>query len=296
MKRLCVILLFCPIFFHAQEYVDVLRLGAGISLNNDFENMEESTSMKSLKADFTYPIVLNENNAFITGFIFDINNLELYPNSSSTSLYSSTLKLGIASTWSDVWSSTIVFLPKLASDYKNFSKNEFYFGALGLMKFKQSKNLMYKFGFYASQEAFGVFATPIFGLYYLSPNNRFEMNLSLPISGDLNYGIGKHRVGIDYSGISRSYRVNFLDEEIQYADVNSLEFSGYIQFHFFDNQILLQTKIGYATSNYAMYDADEKIDLALSAFRFGDSRTQLNPSIEGSLFLRAEIIYRFHIK
>ena len=282
--------------FQAQEYVDVLRLGIGHSLKNDFENLEASTSIKSLKADFSYPIVLNKNNAIITGFIFDVNNLELYPNAFSTSLYSSTLKLGLASTWSEVWSSTIVLLPKLASDYKNLSNSDFYLGALGLMKFKQRENLMYKFGFYASQEAYGVFATPIFGLFYLSPNDKFEMNLSLPIAGDLNYGVGKHRIGLDYSGISRSYRINFPNEKTQYADVNSLEFAGYFQFHFFDNKVLFQTKVGYATSNYAMYDTEETIDLALSAFRFGDSRTQLNPSIQGGLFFRTEIIYRFYIK
>ena len=45
-----------------------------------------------------------------------------------------------------------------------------------------------------------------------------------------------------------------------------------------------------------MYGNGDTIDIGVSAFSFGDNRTQLNPQISGGFFLKFEAIYRFHIK
>ena len=45
-----------------------------------------------------------------------------------------------------------------------------------------------------------------------------------------------------------------------------------------------------------MYEQGDKLDFRISAFSFGDDRTQLNPDILGSVFLKFEAIYRIHFK
>jgi hypothetical protein len=75
-----------------------------------------------------------------------------------------------------------------------------------------------------------------------------------------------------------------------------LEFAGYLQFNALEESVLLRAKVGYSSNNYEMYAAGDKMDLGVSAFSFGDDRTQLNPSLNGGVFLKFEAIYRFHIR
>lgn len=295
MKKLILLFILLPIVTYSQDYVDLFRIGYGQTFNNNFENTNSSTSVKSFEAGLTLPVVINENQALITGADFSLNNLQLFPDAEYKSLYSTNLKLGLASTWSEKWSSTIVLLPKIASDYINITSDDFYFGGFGLLKYKKNENLKYRFGIYATQEAYGIFTTPIIGFYYLSPNKRFEMDMSLPISADVSYKLGATTLGVDYFGIGRSFNLHYKTSPTLYADLSSLEFAGYLQFNTFEESVLLRLKAGYATDNYEVYAKDDNIDLGVSAFSFGDDRTQLNPSLSGGVFLKVEAIYRFHI-
>jgi hypothetical protein len=289
----CFLFLFSSFLF-AQDYIDLVKIGYGQTFNNDFEGTGESTFVKSFDADLTVPIVINDKHAFITGAIYSRNNLQLFPNDEAISLHSTIVKLGLASTYNETWSSTLVFLPKIASDYVNSSSEDIYFGGVALLKYQKNEHLKYRFGFYGSTEAFGFFTTPIFGWYYLSPNTRFEMDVSLPIAADINYTFGITTLGFDYIGIGRSFRITESNSGV-YADVSSLEFASYLQFNALQKSVLLRAKFGYSSNNYEIYEEGSTIDLGLSAFSFGDDRTQLNPNLGGGLFLRFEAIYRFDI-
>jgi hypothetical protein len=292
LKKLLIALLLFPCLVIAQDYVDLFKIGYGETFNNNFEGTASSTRVKSLEADLTFPVVLNEKNALITGAAFTRNNLQLFPVSEFTSLYSTTFKLGLASTYNDKWSSTIVLLPKIASDYKNISGNDFYFGGFAVLKLQKKENLIYRFGFYGSSEAYGIFSTPIIGWYYLSPSGKFEMDMSLPIVADINYTCGSFTYGIDYFGIGRSFNITNTNT---YVDMSSLEFASYLQYNAFDKSVLLRAKFGYSSNDYEVYTKGDEIDFGLSAFSFGDDRTQLNPSISGGLYLKFEAVYRFDI-
>jgi hypothetical protein len=188
----------------------------------------------------------------------------------------------------------LVFLPKLSSDYKNLSSDDLYFGGFGILKYQKSEDLIYKFGAYGTTEAFGLFFTPIVGLYYTSPNELFEVDLSLPISSDINYNLGKTTIGIDYFGIGRSFHLD--TEPNTYVEQNPLEFSGYVQFNAMQNSILLRAKVGYSSYENEVYADGDKLDVRVSAFSIGDDRTQLNPDMTGGIFFKLEALYRFHIE
>ncbi|GHC45372.1 hypothetical protein GCM10008083_05180 [Ulvibacter litoralis] len=274
--------------------MDLLKIGYGQTFSNNFENTNSSTHVSFSEADVTVPVVLSENNAFITGIGFSQTRLQLFPEAENKNLYSTTLKIGLATTYNDTWSSTVVLLPKIASDYAAVSGDDFYMGGFGVVKFQKTKNLKYRFGVYATMEAFGLFTTPIIGWYYLSENKKFEMDVSLPISVDASYALGKTSVGFDYYGIGRSFAFTENNTSL-YVDQSSLEFSGYVQYAMLQKSILIRGKIGYATSNNEVYAKDDTIDLGVSAFSFGDNRILLNPDLNGGAFLKLEAVYRFNL-
>ncbi|QIE60067.1 hypothetical protein G5B37_10980 [Rasiella rasia] len=294
MKKRYLLLLLLPCSLFAQDYVDLVKIGYGQTFNNEFEGTNNSTYVKSFDADLTVPIVLNNKHALVTGAVYNRSNLQLFPEADFTSLHSTIVKLGLASTYNDTWSSTVVLLPKIASDYVNSTSEDFYFGGVALLKYQKNEHLKYRFGFYASTEAFGAFTTPIVGWYYLSPNSKFEMDVSLPIAADVNYTFGITTVGFDYIGIGRSFRITENNADV-YADVTELNFASYLQFNALEKSVLLRAKFGYSSSNYELYPNGDTIDLGLSAFSFGDDRTPLNPEINGGFYLKFEAIYRFDI-
>lgn len=187
MKKLLLLFLLGAFQVTAQDYVDLVRIGYGQTFDTDFEGTQSSTDVKSLDVSLTVPIPLSEKQVFITGADFTKARLQLFPEASFTSLYSTTLKLGLATTYSEKWSSTIVLLPKLASNYSSITSNDFFIGGFAVAKIQKKENLIYRFGVYGSTEPFGFFTTPIFGWYYLSPNGKFEMDMSLPIAADMSY-------------------------------------------------------------------------------------------------------------
>lgn len=290
-------LFFISLSLPAQNYADILKVSYGETFSNKFQNTENQTTLALTAAQLTIPVPLTEKQAVITGLDYALNSLKLFPQTAQRNLHTSTLKLGLASQWNDKWSSSVVLLPKIASDFRNFRNQDFYWGIFASFKTKQRENFAYRFGFYGSREAYGIFATPTFGWYYLSPDNRFEMNTNLPISADINYRTSWVTIGLDYLGISRSFHLYEKESNHSetYVDLSSLDFSVYIQNKFIIDDLLLRAKLGYGTQNYKIYAADEKIDLKLSAFKFGDNRNQINPSISGSLFVMLEMVYRVGI-
>ncbi len=240
-----------------------------------------------------FPVVINKKNTFITGIDFYSTSIRLFPKARLSHLYSTTLKIGWATTFSEKWSATFVLVPKIASDYQNITSGDVYLGGVALVKLKKTNHLKYRFGFYASTEAFGLFTTPIVGLYYKSPNRRFEIDASLPISATVNYSLAKFIVGFDYVGLGRSYKL--VTTPKVYVEQSSLEFSTFIQINPVAKSFLIRAKFGITTNEHEVYVIGDKIDFKISAFEFGNKRTLVNTSLSMAFFFRIQGIYRFTI-
>ncbi|MBT4918262.1 MAG: hypothetical protein HON09_02210 [Flavobacteriaceae bacterium] len=297
MKQLIFCLVFLPITLIAQEYVDVFKFGYSYSDQAKFKDTNENTSINAFNAAVTLPIELSSKHVFLTGVDFSSHNLWLSPEyNQSTTIYNTIVKVGLATTFTEKWSTTLVLLPKIASDYKTISGDDFNFGIYAIAKLKKSEHFKFRFGLYASTELFGVFATPIIGAYYLSPHKRFEIDASLPITAAINYHFESVTVGFDYFAIGRSYNISQETSTPLYVDQRPIEASTYIQFGLAENSILLRTKVGFSSNTNEVYKQGDQLNYRVSAFSFGDNRTQLNPDILGSIFLKFEAIYRIHFK
>jgi hypothetical protein len=295
-KLLFILFLLLSNLCSSQSYVDLFSINYGKSAKTSYENGSQTTTITNLDADLTLPIELNVKYAIITGIDFSNNTLQLFPDSNYNNLYLTRIKAGINITHSEHWSGTYVLLPKLSSDYINLSMDDFYIGGVAVLKYKKSENLSYKFGFYASNEAFGLFISPLIGLYYLSPNSRFEMNLYLPNNTDLNYSLtNKTKIGTDFVARGKSFKLTTGGTRSSYAENNSLEFSSYVQNNSLVKNVLLRLKLGFSTNSFEVYPIDQKIAFATTLFKFGDNRTQLNTNLSSSPFVKVEAIYRLDI-
>lgn len=279
----------------AQNYVDVFRIGLGESFNNEFEGTDAETSVTNFDLNLTYPIQFNEQTAMITGIDLVSSRLRLIPNGTKTTLYSTTLQLGVNHTFNDKWSGALIALPKLASDYHRLQWDDLLFGGYVVARLKKSENFTYRFGWYLSDEQFGIFTAPIFGWYYLSPNSRFEMDVSLPVSVDISYGLGAFSVGMDYFGIGRSFNINEVNRGDVYVQQVALDFAAYLQWNGFDKSVLIRGKVGYTNNDFELYADGDNYDIGITALRIGDDRIRLNPEISGGIFAKVEAIYRFNL-
>lgn len=283
-------------FCNSQGFVDLFSINYGKSAATTYDNSFQTTTITNFDANLTFPIKLNEKRAIITGMDFSNNNLQLFPEENYINLYLTRIKAGININHSEHWSGTYMLLPKLSSDYINLGFDDFYMGGVAVLKYKKSENFSYKFGLYASNEAFGLFISPLIGLYYLSPSARFEMNLYLPNDADLNYRLtSKTKVGFDFVARGKSFKLTTDGLRSSYVENNSLEFSSYLQNNSLNKNVLIRLKIGFSTNTFEVYPINQKIDFATPLFKFGDNRTQLNSNLSSSAFIKIEAIYRFDI-
>lgn len=285
---------------NAQNYIDIARFSYGNTPLNNFENTSEQTKVEEFGLQLTFPIVLNEKTVILTGFSADRSRLLLDPDfSDHTALNKVRLQLGLNQIHSEKWTGTYVLLPSISSDFKAITNDDFQIGLLTLFTFTKNKNLKYKFGFYANTEKYGPLFVPLFGLYYLSPNKKFESTLLLPGQADFNYQLAKKTaLGINFDGMTSSYN---LHESIyipkgQYVVRSSNELYTYLQFQL-GKSLVAKTKVGYSISrSYKVFDNDDKVDLSLSSIYFGDDRTQLNTNFENGAIFKVELLYRFHFE
>jgi len=280
----------------AQDYVELAKVYYNNSALNYFENSDSSTRVKELGVDITLPIVINTSDAFLTGLIYDRTQVKLFESEPEETISILGLRAGLSKKHSDKWSGTYLLIPKLASDFESITWKDFQLGVIVLMKYTKRENLNYKLGAYYSSEFFGPMFVPLFGLYYLSPNKKFESNLTLPFMVDANFKLhDRVHVGINFFGQVRSYHLSEIPESNNegYVVKASNDLFSYLKFNL-SKSLSIQTKVGYSIGrSYRVYDESDKITFGSILIRIGDDRQQLNTDFSNGLTYQATLLYRF---
>ena len=284
----------------AQNYLDIAKVKNGFVPSNEYEEVDGETAVNNFVVKVTYPIVVNKNLVFLTGIDYSNINLKPLPSKSAVNLMSSGIRLGISYNHTDKLKGIYLAMPKYIGNYKPGTNKFFQVGGVLLWKYKVKDNLTYKFGFYGSSEVFGINTTPILGLYYQSLNKKFEVNLSLPISADINYKVLKNvRVGVEWLALTAGYDLNeytIPSSPSSYMQKATQEAGAYLQFDLWKEQLILKTKFLYTMSVFRLYDDAEKVDLAITGVFINDKRPQLNNDFKKSMGFEISLAYRFHIK
>lgn len=297
MKRtLLLALLCCPLLIFAQKYLDLAKFTYANTPQNNFEDGPGSTSIQEWQLRLQMPVPLNEQFVLLTGFTGISNRLQLDPASpGALNLYAFSTEIGLIQRFSTTWSATYMVIPKFASDFDESFSRGFQLAFLGLLTRTKSENLNYSFGLYTNTEEYGLQIVPLLGAYYLSKNNRLEINMLLPVLADIQYGLGeKTRLGMNFDGLGTSYAVNSQGFPNTYVNKSSNELFAYLQYAL-QPSLLLRLKLGYAFFRaFKVYDEADKISFSLSSIYFGDNRTVLNSGIEDGLIFKVALLYRLH--
>lgn len=290
-KFLLIVTLFSCLSSYSQEYIDLIKFHYSPTPKNNFVDTIGKAPLSEVGVDLTLPIKINDSLAIITGVFWENINTQLAPEIEKTTVSTFNLRVGINKKHNEKWSGTYLLLPKISSDLKDVNKNHFQLGLLGLLKRSYSAKKSYSLGLYYNQELFGPFFVPLLGIY--RKTEKWEINFTLPIWADINYSINKKfSVGTTFSAFVRSY---YLGEDDSYLVKKNNELFGYLQYNL-TKSVLLQAKVGHSIGrSFRAYSEDEKVDVGVSAFRFGDDREQLNPDFKDGLVFNFRMIYRFDL-
>ncbi|MEQ1585369.1 MAG: DUF6268 family outer membrane beta-barrel protein [Cyclobacteriaceae bacterium] len=298
MKNVFAVILFFTIISNVfgQKYVDIARLWYGNSSLNKFENSDSSTRLMEVGLDLTIPFVINSSDALLTGLFYERIETRLFEKDPETTVSVIGVRAGLSKKHSDKWSGTYLLIPKLASDFDHIGSKDFQLGFIALMKYSKSLNKNYKVGIYYNSELFGPFIVPLFGLYYLSKNEKFETNLTLPFLADLNYKLHRRlNVGLNFNGQVRSYHLTEVSATNQpgYLVKATNELFSYLKFNLTES-LSVQTRLGYSVGrSYRVYDENDKISFGTLLIKVGDDRQQLNTDFADGFIYQATIVYRF---
>ena len=284
---------------YSQNYVDLAKIWYSNTPLNQFDSTDAETRVQEFGADVNLPIVLKERYTFLTGFTFGSSSARVSTESNDiSSVYTVLLKLGMNINHTPKWTGTYLFMPKLSSDLKNISRKDFQFGGLVLFDYKKREKFKYRFGLYYNSELFGPYFVPLFGIYYKSLSNKFEINATLPVWLDLNYRFASwFKLGSNFSGLTRTFNLNEpqFSEKGEYLVKQSNEIFLYGQFEI-KKSFIIQAKIGHSIGRrYSIYDETDKVGFGLLLFRFDDDRDQLNTEFGDGLIFRVRFIYRFFL-
>lgn len=291
-----VILICCSITSFGQNYIDLFKADYAISSPSSYDTSSAEVNLREVNADFTLPIVLNDKATFLTGLSYELTTGSFNPFRPKESVTGLVLKLGANINHGSKWSGTYMLLPKISSDLKKIGRDDFQIGGVALMKYTKSDNFNYKFGLYANTELFSTFLVPILGIYYLSPSEKFEAKVLLPLSVDLNYSLtDKARVGFNFKGQVRSYNLNapLFSETDRYLARSTNDLYTYFQYSM-NNGINVQLGVGRSVArSYRIYN--ERVDFAMPLVYFGNERSQLNTDFSDSWLFKVSAFYRLDL-
>ena len=137
-KKVSLVLLLLSAIAHSQQYVDLLSVNYNHSSPTSYGNSQEKTALSNFEVALTIPVVINAKYVFITGLDYNKNAVAI-PNYMNNSLFLTRLKAGLRVNYSEKWSGTYLFLPKVASDYVTTTSNDLYLGGGAILNIRRIK-------------------------------------------------------------------------------------------------------------------------------------------------------------
>ncbi|WP_213520062.1 DUF6268 family outer membrane beta-barrel protein [Nonlabens sp.] len=281
----------------AQNYLDLARLNVGNTTLED-ENGNQETDVTNFNFEFLYPTPINDKTVLITGFTVENTSLDFAGAAefNSEGLTMTRLNLGAKISHNSKWTGTYLLLPKIASNFDDLGGADFQFGAIALLEYRHKNRFRTKYGLYSSSEEFGAIITPLLGVYYRTPNNKFYIDAAFPIRMEANYGLTKQlSLGADLRTSIKSYNLGGGVADT-YVQEESIRFALYAGYSFMKDQLIVRAKAGLDTTDYGLYNTGDTVGAqVLTVALGGDDRTRLNNEFASSMFLGFDVIYRLDL-
>ncbi|GAK94580.1 hypothetical protein JCM19298_153 [Nonlabens ulvanivorans] len=277
----------------AQNYLDIARLNVSNTTLEDLEQTHE-TNITNVNLEFLLPTPINDKTILITGLTAENSSLVLSNGLSRENLIMTRINLGAKIYHSKKWTGTYLLLPKIASNLNEVASQDFQIGAIALLEYRHKNRFRTKYGLYSSSEEFGTIITPLLGVYYRTPNNKFYIDAAFPIRMEANYNVTKKfSLGADLRTSVKSYNLGLTD---RYVQEESIRGGLYASYSLMDDKLILRAKAGLDTTDYGLYNSGDRIGAQILTIQVnGDDRARLNNEFDSSVYFGFDAIYRLNL-
>jgi hypothetical protein len=229
---ICIFLFFFSGSTLGQPYIELVNIRYyEMPEQSKLVNNGKTSNNRWITAGIQLPLKLQKDYLIISPF-FEKYSIE---SEVGQNLYGISLSLAYLKQWKNKsWKTAFAFIPRISSDFKNVSSNDYQLGSAVVAVYQKKENLSYKFGAYYNSEYFGFFMLPLFGVEW-EINDRLEISGVLPAHVNLEYKTGKHiYTGVDLLFITNSFRL--YNDYYYRIDDNHLKL--YADFYLTNNLVL----------------------------------------------------------
>ena len=265
---------------NAQSYLNLATFNYQYSPNNSYKNQDGEIDVAEWNASVTLPLQRENGDAFLVGATWNQLSLsQTYPTSPTATISEDVrftyvlAKLGYLKKWNDNWSATFMLLPKISSDWKDISGEDFQMGGLAIFTKKRDERLKWKFGLYYNHEYFAPFFVPLFGTDW-KINDKWRLYGVMPSSLTLEKKVSnKFRFGAGISSPVVSYRLGEQNNVFASGYVHQTYFTkalAFTDFYLTDN-LVFSPKIGHSVfRNFRAFAKNDQANFNLWGIAFGD--------------------------
>lgn len=228
----------------AQPFVDIINLRT-----QKFGFGDKTTTENTM--DIFAPLQLKKGNLILIGANYNHVLFQDHNEGSELKLTSASLRLGGIKKWNDDWSTMALIIPKITSDMKDISMEDYQLGGVAMMIKTVNDNFKYKFGLYYNKEHFGNFFMPVFGIDW-KVSDKVHVFGILPSGMNIEYKLSdKFYTGISYKSITTSYRLSEKSESSYIKEGHN--FWGHNQLKGFINYYPIKGLVLYAEAGHTAF-------------------------------------------
>ena len=200
-KKLFLILILLFRFVQAQPWLDLAAFRYHRIASGDDSVYSETTWANG---ELSMPVKIKEDVLIVNTYF------ERYDFASGGGVYGVSVPIAYSKQLKNPdWKTAVSFIPRIHSDFKNISRDDYQIGGAVLFTKKKKDELKFKFGAYYNSEFFGFFMLPLAGIDW-NISSRLNLFGVLPNSMTLEFKLfpGKIHTGLAFKSITNSYRMD----------------------------------------------------------------------------------------
>lgn len=301
-KLLTFLILSITLPLSAQKRFDLFYVGGNINFMKK-DSLERSKNYEgSIVANLTVPILFKDSSKWITLIdyqSYSINNNFLPTDSTPVQrfdLHAFFLRTGYVHRFNASQSLQVLAFPRLMTDFNASFSKSLQIGGIVMYEKIKNKRMTWRIGALYNTEFFGPSLIPLF---YLDCNigKKLKFTGLLPINGKLyKQPSDRFSYGLHFIGLTTTYRIYEPGYENYYVERKSIDLSLFANKQVWKN-VFLEARAGYSVSkDYGLFAEDQKIDLALPLYYFGDNRTRSNGEYFTTPFVHLRLLYSIPVK
>lgn len=285
----------------AQESIDLAAVSFRYGTPRPYDSLysgkaRETSGLINVKV----PIVLSESLIWYNDLLyaqFNISNSVPLPDSvvDPISIHGFILQTGIVKKFKNNTGLQILLTPRFMTDFKNVNGKNWQLGGIALYEKRYSDTFMARFGVLYNQERFGPLLTPLIYLDWRI-DTKWSFAGLLPVYGRLTYASSEDlSMGLGFFGLTTTYRLGNSRYLNDYIERFSIDITLFLRQRIAGN-IYIEGRLGYALSRrYTQYAEDQKLDLRLITFSFGDDRVAKNINFDDGFIGSLRLVYNIPI-